>query len=104
MKKRPVGNAKEEKRARRRMPKDDARLERSSAAVPAVSGIRVVVERIMLIEKSLAADATTPCTLQSAGPNTVGTVAYVPMPIPAAHAGTSCSHALVPGRSSSRLR
>ena len=75
IRKRPTGNAALENNERRRMDTLCAEFANRTAAVPAVSGMRVVVDSRIDIEKSVAAAATTPCTLQRLGPSTVGTVA-----------------------------
>ncbi len=47
-----------------------------------------------LMAKSVAADVTTPCARQMLGPTTPGTAKYVPIAVPAEHAGTSWSQRL----------
>ena len=69
-------------------------LARVAAARPATSGIIVATGSRSLIAKSVGACATTPWARQTNGPSTAGTEAYVPMPTPATHAGTSCSQRL----------
>ena len=76
------------------------RVPSKTAAVPAVNGISVVVERSMDIVKSVWALTTTPWTLHNDGPRTVGMVAYVPIARPVMDDGSNCIHGWPPRGSS----
>ena len=90
----PAGNQTLAASASRRVPKPAEYVARPAASEPATRGISVAIPVHELMAKSVAADVTTPCARQMLGPTTPGTAKYVPIAVPAEHAGTSWSQRL----------